>query len=460
MAGTSGGGFGSRRGDNNEERLRKMVADHLRASELFAIDTRTPEGLASLTAILGQALQAGLTATEAQREEEARKAAEAKAVEKKRKKDERATTGALSPRTLEKKRRKDERDAIRKEKLDLKKKEEERKKLPLITLAEEGIPTELAYTRAKSTIRHIVSTNFAQGVEWGTLSKAEQKRVINQVKGAFRNGGELDSQWIVDKISNSMSQARYHDRMKIRTHLRDLNVYRNLERPLQFSEDIWNAFYQSEVQLKAARQLKEIIEHLAKAKKARELGRSDRDLKALEVKLAECQSVVDEVGDPPLKFLKAAERVKLVPPTTHRLGQGGIPGLKAAFYKRYKRKITAAEMTMGQEHGKEHLFEHVDALLASEGESESSQGSSDEEERGPSTTPSATISSGPCSITSRNASFIGGKDKEDREEEEEEEEEGQGDDDEREEDEQPPPPPENTRKKHSRKKSKRGRKSR
>ncbi|CAM6047305.1 unnamed protein product [Sphagnum compactum] len=382
MAGTVGGGSGSRGGDNNEERLRKMVVDHLRASELFAIDTRTPEGLASLTAILGQALQAGLIAGEAQREEEARKAAEAKAAEKKRKRDEGATTGALSPRTLEKKRRKDERDAIRKEKLDLKKKEEERKKLPLITLAEEGIPTELAYTGAKSTIRHIVSTNFARGVEWGTLSKAEQKRVINQVKGAFRNGGELDSQWIADKISNSMSQARYHDRMKIRAHLRDLNVYMNLERPLQFSEDIWNAFYQSEVQLKAARQLKEITEQLAKAKKAREFGRSDCDLKALELKLAECQSMVDEVGDPPLKFLKAAERVKLVPPTTHRLGQGGIPGLKAAFYKRYKRKITAAEMTMGQEHGKEHLFEHVDALLASEGESESSQGSSDEEERG------------------------------------------------------------------------------
>ncbi|CAN5960649.1 unnamed protein product [Sphagnum jensenii] len=103
MAGTGGGGFGSRGGDNNEERLRKMVADHLRASELFAIDTRTPEGLASLRAILGQALQAGLTTGEAQREEEARKAAEAKATEKKRKRDERATTGALSPRTLKKK---------------------------------------------------------------------------------------------------------------------------------------------------------------------------------------------------------------------------------------------------------------------------------------------------------------------------------------------------------------------
>jgi len=248
MAGIGGGGsgFGSRGGDNNEERLRKMIADHLRALELSAIDTRTPEGLASLTAILGQALQAGLTAREAQRDEGARKAAEAKAAEKKRKRDERATTGALSPRTLEKKRRKDERDAIRKEKLDLKK-EEERKKLPLITLAEEGILIELAYTGAKSTIRQIVSTNFARGVEWGTLSKAEQKRVINQVKGAFRNGRELDSQWIADKISNSMFQARYHDRMKIRAHLRDLNVYKNLERPLQFSEDIWNAFYQSEV---------------------------------------------------------------------------------------------------------------------------------------------------------------------------------------------------------------------
>jgi hypothetical protein len=246
MAGTGGGGCGSKRGDNNEERLRKMVANHLRASELSAIDTRTPEGLASLTTILGQTLQAGLTAGEAQRDEEARKAAEAKVAKKKRKRNERVTTGALSPRTFEKKRRKDERDAIRKEKLDLKK-EEERKKLPLITLVEEGIPTELAYTGAKSTIRHIVSTNFARGVDWDTLSKAEQKRVINQVNGAFRNGGELDSQWIADKISNSMSQARYHDRMKIRAHLRDLNVYRNLERPLQFSEDIWNSFYQSEV---------------------------------------------------------------------------------------------------------------------------------------------------------------------------------------------------------------------
>jgi hypothetical protein len=49
MAGTSGGGFRSRGGDNNEERLRKMVVDHLKASELFAIDTRTPERLASLT---------------------------------------------------------------------------------------------------------------------------------------------------------------------------------------------------------------------------------------------------------------------------------------------------------------------------------------------------------------------------------------------------------------------------
>jgi len=85
------------------------------------------------------------------------------------------------------------------------------------------------------------------------------------------------------------------------------------------------------VQLKAARQLKEVTKQLAKAKKAREFGRSDRDLKALELKVAECQSVMDEVGDPPLKFFKAAKQVKLVPNTTHMLGQGGIPGLKAAF---------------------------------------------------------------------------------------------------------------------------------
>ncbi len=69
MAGTGGGGSGSRGGDNNEESLRKMVVHHLKASELFAIDTRTPEGLASLTTILGQALQVGLTTGEAQKKE-------------------------------------------------------------------------------------------------------------------------------------------------------------------------------------------------------------------------------------------------------------------------------------------------------------------------------------------------------------------------------------------------------
>jgi hypothetical protein len=88
MAGTGGGGSGSRGGDNNEERLKKMVADHLKASELSAINTRKPERLASLTAILGQALQARLIAREAQRDEEAKKVAETKAAEKKRKRDE------------------------------------------------------------------------------------------------------------------------------------------------------------------------------------------------------------------------------------------------------------------------------------------------------------------------------------------------------------------------------------
>ncbi len=48
-------------------------------------------------------------------------------------------------------------------------------------------------------------------------------------------------------------------------------------------------------------------------------------------------------------------------------------------------------------------------MQAFEGESESSQGSSDEEERA-SIAPSATTNSGPSSFASRNAGFAGGKD--------------------------------------------------
>jgi hypothetical protein len=57
-------------------------------------------------------------------------------------------------------------------------------------------------------------------------------------------------------------------------------------------------------------------------------------------------------------------------------------------------------------------------MQASEGESESSEGSSDEEERAGSIAPSvlpapnATTNSGPSSFASRNDGFAGGKDKE------------------------------------------------
>jgi hypothetical protein len=62
--------------------------------------------------------------------------------------------------------------------------------------------------------------------------------VIGAVKATFQNGGDLHSTWIGDKISNSMAQARYHDKMKICAYLKELTVYRNLQRPLQFSKDI------------------------------------------------------------------------------------------------------------------------------------------------------------------------------------------------------------------------------
>ncbi len=48
-------------------------------------------------------------------------------------------------------------------------------------------------------------------------------------------------------------------------------------------------------------------------------------------------------------------------------------------------------------------------MQASKGESESFQGSSDEEEKGASIAPSATTSNGPSSIASRNAESTGAK---------------------------------------------------
>jgi hypothetical protein len=85
------------------------------------------------------------------------------------------------------------------------------------------------------------------------------------------------------------------------------------------------------LQLKATKQLKDSKQQLESARRSKEAGRFDRDLSFLELKLAKCQMEVDEVGDPPLKLVKAADRVKQNPNVTHRLGQGGIPSLNAAF---------------------------------------------------------------------------------------------------------------------------------
>jgi hypothetical protein len=93
--------------------LNGLINSHLSAAELSQLDLSSQEGLASLTAILAQALQSGLSAGEAAREEEARKAAEERSKEKKRKREE-AKARVISPQALEKKRRRELRDEIRK----------------------------------------------------------------------------------------------------------------------------------------------------------------------------------------------------------------------------------------------------------------------------------------------------------------------------------------------------------
>jgi hypothetical protein len=47
--------------------------------------------------------------------------------------------------------------------------------------------------------------------------------------------------------------------------------------------------------------------------------------------------MVEDIGNPPPKFLKATEQMKSLPNTIHTLGQCGIDGLKAAFVSTFCR---------------------------------------------------------------------------------------------------------------------------
>lgn len=90
----SGGGGGE------EERIRlsNFMAQHINVTQLSNLDFNTPAGLASLSAILGQALQTGLAAGENVREIEARNATQLQASEKRKKKRKGLRQASLPPR--------------------------------------------------------------------------------------------------------------------------------------------------------------------------------------------------------------------------------------------------------------------------------------------------------------------------------------------------------------------------
>jgi hypothetical protein len=107
--------------------------------------------------------------------EEARKAAEDKAATKKRKRDEIARTWNLSPKSLEKKRRKEKRDAIKNKNCRAWEREEERQKLPVIAVGEEGVPTVLLTKEQEAPSGRMSPTIFHKELNGG-LSQRKSKR--------------------------------------------------------------------------------------------------------------------------------------------------------------------------------------------------------------------------------------------------------------------------------------------
>ena len=301
---------------------------------LASFDLSRPESIASLSGMLGEVLERGVNAA-IEAKERAKQVEAQKEKEEKRKKGEerRKSTRGLSPASLEKKKRKEERDALRRAAAEQAARELERQKLPVISLDLFGKPSDVAYAGAKSIIHHIITATFPRGTEWGKLTRVQQQQALNHVKATFRNGADMSDQWLRDKINSSMSQMRYHDRMKICSYLKGLRDYRGLNRPIQFAEDVWNSFYDVEVQIKASNDLQEWTHNLDYTRSQVEAGKipADRDLSPLEQKVSELQSVVAEVGKPPAKFLHAAQRISSRPKTTHKLGQGGLPRLKSEF---------------------------------------------------------------------------------------------------------------------------------
>lgn len=90
--GTAPSGSESGNVDDRKEmiRLGNVMTQHISATQLSHLDLTTPGGLASLSAILGQALQTSLVAGEIMRAEESRTSTQQRDCEKRKNKEERA----------------------------------------------------------------------------------------------------------------------------------------------------------------------------------------------------------------------------------------------------------------------------------------------------------------------------------------------------------------------------------
>ncbi len=231
-----------------------------------------------------------------------------------------------------------------------KEREERRKRMPMLDLTDAGAPCPSSYFEFKTNLQQVLKANFRKWEMWSRTgdgkprSEEEKSRIIEQVRDRFRNGARIATKVLVDRISNSLTDKRNHQRQQIREYLTSGAAFMLTPEELRergppsdgkIDKECWDRWLDEEIQMKYWIKRENTLAEQEKLKGLHAENPSpetEEKLNLLATKIAMLSRSLTKHGDPPRVLTNAWHRArKRGSHATHHLGQGGTRRFRGEF---------------------------------------------------------------------------------------------------------------------------------
>jgi hypothetical protein len=258
-----------------------------------------------------------------------------------------------------------ERVLVKKQKEELKaarraekEREKKREAMPLLDLTPAGAPASGSYFEFRSNLAMVIKANFQRWECWATTgdgkprTEEDKQRVIEQVRDRWRNGARISAKVISDRIRDSLTDKRNHQRELMRKYLASKDVMMLTPEEIRekgppsdgkINGECWARWIDEEIQMKYWLKKNQLTEDI----KAQELQLSkepsidgEEKLVELRMRLSVTNRLASKVGNPPHKLIVGIARARARgTAATHRLGQGGGRRFRGDFVRAFHQLI-------------------------------------------------------------------------------------------------------------------------